>query len=71
MIYNIQRKGLTIMSKSNEYDKKLADEIEKRISEMESEDCEFPKRFGKKDYTVLAAVCAVCLTLIIAGGFIR
>ncbi|MDE6763118.1 MAG: hypothetical protein K2J73_05515 [Oscillospiraceae bacterium] len=59
------------MSKSNEYDKKLAEEIEKRISEMESDDCEFPKKFGKRDYIVLAAVCAVCLILVIAGGFIR
>lgn len=59
------------MSKSNNYDKKLAEEIEKRISEMETEDYEFPKKFGKKDYIVLAAVCAVCLILIIAGGFIK
>lgn len=59
------------MPKSNEYDKKLAVEIEKRISEMESEDYEFPKRFGKRDYIILTAVCAVCLILIIAGGYIR
>lgn len=61
------------MPKSNGYDKKLAGEmeIEKRISEMESEDYEFPKRFGKRDYAILAAVCAVCLVLIIAGGFLR
>lgn len=59
------------MPKSNEYDKKLAREIEKRISEMESEDYKFPKRFGKMDYAVLAAVCVICLILIIAGGFLQ
>lgn len=64
-------KGDFIMPKSNEYDKKLAREIEKRISEMESEDYKFPKRFGKMDYAVLAAVCVICLILIIAGGFLQ
>lgn len=64
-------KGDFTMSKSNEYDKKLAREIEKRISEMESEDYKFPKRFGKMDYAVLAAVCVICLILIIAGGFLQ
>ncbi len=59
------------MPKPNEYDKKLAVEIEKRISEMESEDYEFPKRFGKRDYIILAVVCAVCLILIIAGGCLQ
>lgn len=59
------------MLKSNDYDKKLAEEIEKRISEMESEDYEFPKRFGKRDYIIFAAVCAVCLILIIAGGCLQ
>lgn len=59
------------MPKSNEYDKMLAEEIEKRISEMESEDYKFPKRFGKRDYIVLTAICAVCLALIIAGGFLK
>lgn len=66
-------KGDFTMPKSNEYDKKLAGEmeIEKRISEMESEDYKFPKRFGKMDYAVLAAVCVICLILIIAGGFLQ
>lgn len=64
-------KGDFTMPKSNEYDRKLAVEIEKRISEMESGDYEFPKRFRKRDYIVLAAVCAVCLILIIAGGCLQ
>ncbi len=58
------------MSEKNDYEEKLNAEIEKRISEMERSDYKFPKRFGKSDYVFLAAVCAVCLAAVIAGGFL-
>lgn len=57
------------MSK-NDYEEKLNEEIEKRISEMEQKDYVFPKRFGKRDYIILAAAAAVCLVMIIVGAYI-
>ncbi|MGN0587442.1 MAG: hypothetical protein ACI4JF_09160 [Oscillospiraceae bacterium] len=58
------------MDKNNNYEEKLNAEIEKRISEMEQSDYVFPKRFGKRDYIILAAVAAVCLVMIIVGAYI-
>ena len=52
------------------YDKKLDQEIEKRISEMEKTDYVFPKRFSFKDYVITGVVVLVCLAAVIAGGFI-
>lgn len=48
----------------------LNNEIERRISEMEREDYEFPRRFSKADYIITAVVAAVCLAFIIGGAFI-
>lgn len=45
-------------------------EIEKRISEMESKDYEFAKRFSARDYFVVVIVCIVCLAAIIGGAFL-
>ncbi len=49
---------------------KINEEIEKRITEMERNDYVFPVRFGRKDYVFTAVVVAMCLALVIAGGFI-
>lgn len=57
-------------SSVNGFDEQLDAEIEKRIAEMESEDYEFPERFGKKDYIILAVVVVVCLVTVIAGAYI-
>lgn len=53
------------------YELHFMDEVEKRISEMENENYEFPKRFSKKDYIVTGIVILVCLVGVIAGAFIR
>lgn len=45
-------------------------EVEKKISEMEKESYEFPKRFSKKDYIVTAIVILICLLGVIGGAFI-
>lgn len=56
------------MSKQNEdYEEQLDAEIERRICEMEKNDYEFPKRFAKKDYIILALVAAICLAMLIIG----
>ncbi len=59
------------MKEKDIYEKKLDEELERRIAEMESDGYEFPKRFGKRDYIITVAVVAVCLVAVIAGGFIR
>lgn len=46
------------------------DEVEKKISEMEKESYEFPKRFSKKDYIATAIVILICLMGVIGGAFI-
>lgn len=48
----------------------LQSEIESRISQMESENYEFPRRFSCKDYIFTAIVAAICLAAIIGGAFI-
>lgn len=58
------------MNNSSEYDKLLNEEIEKRISEMESPDYEFPTRFSAKDYIFTVIVGVVCLIGIILGAFL-
>ena len=55
---------------SNNYDPLFLDEVEKKISEMEDESYEFPKRFSKKDYIITAIVIFVCLVGVILGAFI-
>lgn len=52
------------------YERKIDEETEKRISEMEKPDYVFPERFSKRDYIITALVAAVCLAAVIAGGFI-
>lgn len=58
------------MAKSNDYEEKLNKEIESRICEMESDEYEFPERFGKRDYIALVTVVAVSLIMLIIGAFI-
>ena len=55
---------------SNNYETRFLDEVEKKISEMEDESYEFPKRFSKKDYIVTAIVILICLAGVIGGAFI-
>ena len=52
------------------YELHFMDEVEKRISEMEKETYEFPKRFSKKDYIVTIIVIFVCLVGVIGGAVI-
>lgn len=52
------------------YEQLLAEEIESKISEMESESYEFPTRFSKKDYIFTVVVIFVCLAGVIGGAFI-
>lgn len=53
-----------------DYEKLLTEEIESKITEMESESYEFPSRFSKKDYIFTAVVILVCLAGVIGGAFI-
>lgn len=48
----------------------LHKEIENRISQMESSDYEFPRRFSRRDYIFTAAVAVICLAAVIGGAFI-
>lgn len=48
----------------------LNNEIERRITEMEREDYEFPRRFSKTDYIITAVVAVICLAFVIGGAFI-
>ncbi len=52
------------------YDKLLTEEIESKITEMESATYEFPARFSKKDYIFTAVVILLCLAGVIGGAFI-
>lgn len=53
-----------------EYEKRLTEEIESGIREMESETYEFPKRFSGKDYVFTAVVILLCLVGVIYGAFL-
>ncbi len=55
---------------NDNYETRFLDEVEKKISEMEKESYEFPKRFSKKDYIVTAIVILICLAGVIWGAFI-
>ena len=55
---------------NDNYESRFLDEVEKKISEMEDESYEFPKRFSKKDYIVTAIVILICLAGVILGAFI-
>ncbi len=55
---------------NQDYEKLLTEEIESKITEMESPDYEFPTRFSKKDYIFTVIVILVCLAGVIAGAFI-
>ena len=58
------------MSEKKDYEEKLNKEIESRICEMESDEYEFPERFGKRDYIVLGVVAVLSLAMIILGAYI-
>lgn len=55
---------------NDNYETRFFDEVEKKISEMEDESYEFPKRFSQKDYIVTAIVILICLVGVIWGAFI-
>lgn len=52
------------------YEKLLTEEIESKITEMESDSYEFPTRFSKKDYVLTIVVILICLVGVICGAFI-
>lgn len=58
------------MKAKSDYEEKLNKEIESRICEMESDEYEFPERFGKRDYIALGTVALVSLIMLIVGAFI-
>lgn len=58
------------MSSNFDYEEKLNKEIENRICEMESDEYEFPERFGKRDYIALGTVVIVSLFMLIIGAYI-
>ena len=58
------------MSYKSDYEEKLNKEIESRICEMESDEYEFPERFGKRDYIALGTVVIISLIMLIIGAFI-
>lgn len=45
-------------------------EIEKRIYELENDEYEFPERFGKRDYMVLATITLISLIMLVIGAHI-
>ena len=45
-------------------------QLDERISAMENGDYKFPPRLGRRDYIFAAIVGAVCLILVIAGGWL-
>lgn len=53
-----------------DYEARLMEEIEAKISEMESDSYDFPTRFAKKDYIFTAIVILICLVGVIGGAFI-
>ncbi len=55
---------------NTDYEKLLTEEIESKITEMESPSYEFPTRFSKKDYIFTAVVILLCLAGVIGGAFI-
>lgn len=48
----------------------MNEEIERRIKKMESKDYEFPKRFSRRDYTVVTILVIICLIMIIWGAYL-
>lgn len=44
--------------------------IEERISEMESDNYEFPQRFSKTDYIITTVVVLFCLAFVIGGAYL-
>lgn len=48
----------------------LLNEINRRISIMESKEYDFPPKFSITDYIITTIVALVCLALIIYGAFI-
>ena len=58
------------MSGRTDYEEKLNKEIESRICEMESDEYEFPERFGKRDYIALGVVAVLSLAMLILGAYI-
>lgn len=62
--------SISMKNMKDNYEPRFFDEVEKKISEMEDESYEFPKRFSKKDYMVTAIVILICLAGVIGGAFI-
>ncbi|MBQ8175965.1 MAG: hypothetical protein IJ035_02895 [Oscillospiraceae bacterium] len=58
------------MSGKYDYEEKLNEEIENRICEMESDEYDFPERFGRRDYIALGIVAFVSLLMLIIGAYI-
>lgn len=52
------------------YEKLLTEEIEAKITEMESDSYEFPTGFSKKDYILTIVAILVCLVGVVCGAFI-
>jgi hypothetical protein len=63
-------KSSEMKNKTEDWETQLNSEIEKSIAEMESATYEFPEKFKKKDYVIVAIVAAICLAIIIVGAFI-
>ena len=53
-----------------DYETEINNEIVKRLSEMESAEYQFPKRFGLKDYILVAAVVVTGIIGIIVGAYL-
>lgn len=53
-----------------DYEKKLDEEIEKRIEIMESQDYIFAKRFSKVNYIFTALVIFICLIMLVIGAYL-
>lgn len=49
----------------------FSNDLEKKISLIETDSYEFPKRFGRKDYVFAAIVAFACFLGVVLGGFIK
>lgn len=55
------------MNKEKSFDELLKEELESRITEIESPDYVYVEKLNKKDAIGAAAVAAACVALIIVG----
>ena len=51
-----------------EFEARLDEETEARISRMERPDYPFPRRFSRRDYLLWGAVTGLCLLLTVLGA---